>query len=167
MDREKFNLAKEACHRFMDNPSLEFFREKPFSIEDLKKKKKDLSLIVINSKIKNGKPDVVGAKLRKEFEQTEKIFSENDFVIQDSGFHIEGTSGVFWFYFDKTPLPLKKEHTGPPVNLKNYASAFRKKWKSVKIKDGRLVAEIKRKYIKPEKLLKKENIMLIRKPAQL
>ena len=155
LDRDKFNLAKEACHRFMDMPGIEFFKEKQFSIENLKEKKKDLKLIIAYSKIKNGKPDIIGAKLRKEFEQTGKIFAENDFVVQDSGFHIDPGSGVFWFYFDKTALSAKKEHAGPPANLKDHASAFKKKWKAVKIKDGRLVAEVKRKYIKPEELLKK------------
>lgn len=154
LDRENFNLAKEAAHQFMDNPSIIFFAEKKFSIEDLKRKKGDLKLIVIDTKTSKSKPDVAGAKLRKYFESIDRQFAENDFVVQDSGWHISESTAKFWFYFDKTVLQGKKEHIGPPVTMEKYAQIFRKKWKSVKISGGRLIAEIKRKHVKPEQLLK-------------
>lgn len=154
LDKEKFMLAKEACHKFLDNPHTGFFKGKKFSIEGLKKKKADLKLIIVNAKAKKGKPDVIGAKLRKKFELICKEFSENDFITQDSGWRIENDSAVFWFYFDKTPLPARKRHAGPPVKLREFAEAFRKKWKSAKTENGRLFVEIKRKYTKPEQLLK-------------
>ena len=153
-EKDKFMLAKEVCHKFLDKSSIEFFKEKEISVEQLKKKKQDLKLIIVNTKAKKGKPDVIGAKLRKEFEQLGKALAENDFVVQDSGWHIHGNGAMFWFYLDPTPLSAKKQHAGPPVKLKEFAKAFRKKWKSAKIKDGRLVAEIKRKYTTPEQLMK-------------
>lgn len=157
-EKDKFMLAKEVCHKFLDKPSTEFFKEKEISIESLKKKKQDMRLIVVHAKAQKGKPDVVGAKLRKEFEQLGKTLAENDFVVQDSGWHIHGDAAMFWFYLDPTPLSAKKQHSGPPVKLKEFAKAFRKKWKSVKIKDGWLVAEIKRKYTTPEQLMKQLKI---------
>lgn len=154
LDKENFNLAKDAVHKFLDNPSIVFFTEKKFSVEDLKRKKRDLKLIVIDAKTSKSKPDVAGAKLRKEFEAIERKLAENDLVVQDSGWHISENKAKFWFYFDKTALLGKKEHIGPPVALEKYAADFRKKWKSVRISNGRLVAEIKRIYTKPEQLLK-------------
>jgi len=150
-DQENFMLAKDICHRFFDNPSKEFFREKKFSVKALEKK--DLKLIVVSASVK-GKPDVSGAILRKKFEGMFGAFTMNDFVIQDSGKRIEGNSANFWFYFDKKPLPAKKLHEGPPVELEQNARAFRKKWKAAKVKNGRLVVEIKRSCTKPEQLVK-------------
>ncbi|MFH0868809.1 MAG: CCA tRNA nucleotidyltransferase [archaeon] len=153
-DHESFILAKEACHEFFDKPSPEFFKEKKFSVEELKKKKKELKLIVVDAARVSGKPDVIGAALRKKFEQLHSTFFADDFVVQDSGKLIENNSGKFWFYFEPNALPAKKLHIGPPVKFAENARAFRKKWKSAKVKDGRLMVEIKRKYVKPEQLLK-------------
>jgi len=155
LGKEKFLLAKAVSTRFLAKPNLEFFREKKISVADLEKKKKGFKLIVIESKPERGKPDVIGAKLLKKFEALGKILAENDFIEQDSGWWWpESGPALYWFYFDKKPLPTVREHIGPPVKLGKYAKDFKKKWKKTKVKDGRLVAYIRRKFVKPEDLLK-------------
>jgi len=155
LGEEKFFLAKNTCTKFLAKPSLRFFEEKKISVSDLEKKKKGFKLIVIESKPERGKPDVIGAKLLKKFEALGKILAENDFIEQDSGWWWpEHGPALYWFYFDKKSLPAIREHIGPPVKLGKYAKDFKRKWKKVKIKDGKLVAYIRRKFVRPEDLLK-------------
>jgi len=155
LDREKFLLAKKVCTQFLAKPNLEFFKEKKVSVAELEKKKDNLKLIVIEAKPKKGKPDVVGAALLKKFEALNISLAEHDFVTQDSGWWWpEHGAALYWFYFDRKPLPTTKEHSGPPVKMEKFAKQFRKKWKNVKAKNGRLVAQVKRKFTKPEDLLR-------------
>lgn len=155
LGEEKFFLAKNTCMKFLAKPSLRFFEEKKISVSDLEKKKNNFRLIVIEAKPERGKPDVIGAKLLKKFESLGNVLAENDFIEQDSGWWWpEHGSALYWFYFDKKSLPSTKDHPGPPVKLEKFAKDFKKKWKNIKVREGKLVAVVKRKYTKPEDLLK-------------
>ena len=155
LDKEKFLLAKTVSAQFLEKPSLAFFKEKPFSISDLKNKAKDLKLVVLLAKVQKGKPDIIGSALLKKFQEINAILKTYEFVAQDSGWHWpEKGSAHYWFYFDKTPLPATKIHFGPPVRLEKFAREFRKKWRKVKTKNGKLSVEVKRKYRLPEELFK-------------
>jgi tRNA nucleotidyltransferase (CCA-adding enzyme) len=156
VSQEKFGLLKDTCKNFLKNPSIEFFKEKSFTLKSLVAKKGKQSLIVFEVKIPTGKTDIVGAKMKSLFEILQKRFVEEDFKINQAGWYFAKIT-KFWFYFDKKPLPGKKLHFGPPINAdKKYILAFKRKWKGYKIKTFQKLyaVEIKRKYTKVEQLAK-------------
>ncbi len=164
LGKEKFLLAKSVSTKFLTRQTIEFFREKKITVTDLEKKKNNFKLIIIEAKPDRGKPDVIGARLLKKLEALGKTLAENDFVEQDSGWWWpESGPALYWFYFDRKPLPGVKEHLGPPVKLGKYAKDFKRKWKKTKVKNGKLVAYIRRKFVRPEDLLKS----IIRKDKNL
>ncbi len=152
---DKFQKLKETAGRFLRSPRPEFFTEKRFSTESLLKKRNNSKLVILNSKAGKGKPDVVGCALLAKFKKIKYGLELEDFKIRDSGWSWDSkTHAHYWFYFQKKKLPAMKQHLGPPAKLKEFANAFRKKWRTAKVVNGRLVAEIKRNYVAPEQLIK-------------
>ncbi len=152
---EKFSKLKIAAKKFLNKPSIEFFKEKEFDIKDLFKKKRKRKLIILTIKPDKGKSDVVGAKLLRKFQDLKKEFRKNDFEILESNWYWKpGKNAVSWFYFSKKSLPKIKYHPGPPVKMTKFAKHFRKKYKKTKTSKGRVFAILKRKYLKPEQLVK-------------
>ncbi|MGC8940560.1 MAG: CCA tRNA nucleotidyltransferase [Candidatus Nanoarchaeia archaeon] len=154
---EKFDKFRKAAREFLKNPSLNFFKIPKFSIKNVKKTCAGNKIIIFSCKTPKGKKDVVGAQMKKIFENLKKEFLSHDFEIITCDWEFDFTKHItyFWFCFPNKPLSKKKVLFGPPLHVsKEHINKFKQKWKNVKIEKERLVAEIKRKYLKPEQLAK-------------
>lgn len=160
--KEKFNKLVKVSKEYLKNPKDSFFEEKKIKIKDLKNTKN--KLIVLKSKPSKKRRDIAGAELLKRFHFVKKKLKENDFEIIDSGWEwYPEEKAVFWLYFPKKELPKTKKHLGPLLKSDNEdIQNFKKKWKDTKKNSSRYYTFLKRRYTKPEDLIKKiKNVKII------
>ena len=146
----------QAAQKFLHNPNEEAFEKKEITLEDLKKKAKDKTLILLEVKPLRGKEDVIGAKLVKALEYLRRQLMFEDFKVYDYNWKWD-KKALFWLILDKEELPEFKEHQGPKLEQKKHVENFKQKNKNYEIyeKDGRIYAKTPRTYRKPEELIKK------------
>jgi tRNA nucleotidyltransferase (CCA-adding enzyme) len=155
LSKEKFLLFKKKAKSFLKKPSIEFFQEKEFSLEDLKDRYKNKKIILLNILTLKEKEDVAGSKLLKAYNYIHKELRINEFTIKDSGWEWDKKSkALFWFVFDKGQLSKFIKRTGPPLKNKYHVKNFKKKYRSTFVEKNKVCANIKRKYRKPENLIK-------------
>lgn len=155
MSFEKFDQFRKACQVFLRKPAKSFFEKKEITIEELKKRAKGNKLIIAQVIPLDGKEDVVGSKLLKAFTFLHKRLPEKEFKVIESGWKWDKAFDcVFWFIFDKKPLPETETRIGPPSFAKEHIAIFKKKHKNVYLKNRRYYAKVKRTYRTPEQLLK-------------
>jgi len=148
---ENFDKFRKSCRKFLKKPSKRFFEKKEFSIEKIKKKgKKTVFIEVVPVK---GKKDVVGCKLVKALVLFNKKLVEGGFKVFEHGWDWD-KKVIFYFVLDKKILAEKVERTGPPLRAKEHVAAFKKKYKKTFVKKGRIFASDKRRFRKPEVLVK-------------
>ncbi len=157
---EKFRLFVLAARKFLKKPSLDFFVERRFELNNLKvlANKKNLYLIIAKIIPFDGKEDVVGSKLLKAFEYLCMNLVEYGFKLKGKGWWWDkAKEAYFWFMFKEVPLPKEKKLAGPPIRMKREVENFRRAHKRAKffIKGGRIYAVVKRSFVKPEQLLAK------------
>ncbi|RLE44686.1 hypothetical protein DRJ16_01630, partial [Candidatus Woesearchaeota archaeon] len=155
---EKFRLFVLAARKFLRKPSLDFFIEKRFEVDEIKMlaDKKRLYLVVVKAVPQKGKEDVVGSKLLKAFEYFCGKFTEHGFDLKEKGWWWDkAENAYFWFMFKNVPLPNEKKLVGPPVKMKEEVKNFKKAHKGARffIDNGRIFAVVKRTFVKPEQLL--------------
>jgi len=150
LSSEKYRLFINACNNFLRRPSNNFFIEKKFDENLLFEKNLDKKIVKITAKPLDGKKDVVGAKLLKCFNYIKKQLELNEFKIWKSEWHWDNEA-KFYFVFEKKELSKIKKHYGPPINEKEHAKGFIKKWGKQNVKkEGRLLYVcIKRQFLKP------------------
>lgn len=152
---EKYEKFRKAAKGFLKNPSKSFFIKHEPTIDEIKKKAKGKRLIILNVEALRGKEDIVGAKLLKGFEYLKKSFIKHDFKLINAGWSWDKKiKSMFWFVLDKKSLSQTTIRKGPPLSDKKNASKFKRKHKKATIKGNKLYAKIKRKYRKPEDLIK-------------
>jgi tRNA nucleotidyltransferase (CCA-adding enzyme) len=155
LSKEKYDLFKIACRKFIKNPSEDFFTAKEITIDELKKKAGANKLICLEVEPDKGKVDVIGSRLLKAFEFIGKKFSDNDFGIVNQGWKWnKSKNALFWYIIETKELSEFVKWAGPPVKAKQFAESFRKAHKNEKVfeEKGRLFANVKRKFTIPEKL---------------
>ncbi|MBI2654569.1 CCA tRNA nucleotidyltransferase [Candidatus Woesearchaeota archaeon] len=151
---EKFEVFKKAARGFLRHPSKEFFVKKDILQEFLKQKSNNKKIIVKATPL-TGKIDVVGGKLLKIYEFLNEEFKKHNFKIINSNWEWNKKDDAsFYFLFDKKPLPKTTEIEGPPIKIKQHADNFRKRHKRTFIKNNKVYATEKRKFILPEQLSK-------------
>jgi len=151
LNRQKFEDFKEACKKFLQQPSKEFFKVKGISKKDVESTlKKDQELFFIEANPLKGKKDVIGAKLLKVYEFIKRSIKKNDFKITESEWEFK-EKGIFYFIVKKEVLSEKVVVRGPPLSKKEGVKRFKAKHKKTFVKGDRVFAEEKRKYrtIKP------------------
>lgn len=156
VSREKFDILKNKAREFLRSPSPEFFIVKKIDVKAVKAKAKTGKdwLIMLKAKPLEGNEDVVGTKVLKCFEHIENNLKKNDFKIIESGWEFEPDKSLLYYIVKKEKLSDKVTLYGPPLREKTDAARFRQKHKKIIIKNNRLYAEEKRKYLIPEKLVK-------------
>lgn len=160
--KEKFEILIKSAKKYLKNPKDSFFEEQRITLEDLKNTKN--KLIVLESKPNKKRKDIAGSQLLKRFQTIKRKLKENDFKILDSGWQwYPKEKAIFWFYFPKKELSEIKKHLGPPLKIdKESIKKFKNKWKDVKKDSSRYYTFVKRKYTKPEDLIKKiKNVKII------
>jgi len=157
---EKFRLFVSAAKRFLEKPSLDFFIERRFELDKLRTlaNRRKLYLLVAKAVPLEGKEDVVGSKLLKAFEYLSAKFVDRGFKLKEKGWWWDkAKEAYFWFMFSEIPLSAEEELVGPPIGMKLRVEEFKKAHKGAKffIRNGRIYAVVKRRYVKPEQLLVK------------
>ncbi|MBN2052910.1 CCA tRNA nucleotidyltransferase [Candidatus Woesearchaeota archaeon] len=152
--KDKFEVFKQKARMFLEKPNEDFFVIKKIDIKAIKAKAKNEWLIVLKAKPLKGNEDVVGTKVMKCFEHIEKHLKMNDFNILESNWEFEPYNSLMYFILKKEKLSDKILMYGPPIKQKKDATRFKAKHKKVIVKGNRLFAEEKRKYNKPEQLVK-------------
>ena len=117
--------------------------------------KKGNKLIIVKSKPLIGKVDVVGSKLLKIYEFLKEKLQKHDFKVLKTDWEWDKKSdAIFYFLFDKKPLPSNIEVEGPPLRIKQHVENFKKTHKKIFVKSGKIFSIEKRKFALPENLLK-------------
>ncbi len=149
LSEEKYLCFIKACKDFLRKPSTDFFTAKSFDLAEIKKIK---NVIIAEAAALEGKADIAGTKLLKAFEYlTEQL---REFGVRKKGWHWDDTA-YFWFVLGKTDLEPYEIREGPPTRLSTHAEIFRKKYRKVFEKRGRLYAKIPRTERNPASVLKK------------
>ena len=155
LDKEKFIQFKEASKKFLKKPDKSFFTKKELDIQQLKKKAKANTLILLEAKASGSKEDIIGCKLLKVFTYLHNQLTFNDFIIKNNGWDFDRKNkAILWYIIDKKKLTETKKVVGPPVKSKYHAKRFRQKHKNAFTEKGKLCAHIKRKYREPSALIK-------------
>jgi tRNA nucleotidyltransferase (CCA-adding enzyme) len=154
LSKEKFDIFKLKCKEFLKKPSKKLFEKKTIDVGKLGKKAKNKKLVLLDAAAKQGKEDVVGAKLLKALEHIKKELIFNGFTVLDYNWEwSKGKKALFYFILDKKALSKIKVQTGPPLKAKSNVVLFRKKHKNVFVKNGRTYAKVNRKFTKAEELI--------------
>jgi tRNA nucleotidyltransferase (CCA-adding enzyme) len=155
LSKDAFKKLKGAASQFTKKPSKDFFTKKINSKEDLlRKKPKNCMLLIVEIEPQRGKHDVVGAAILGKYEILKRAISENNFCSKEnSWFWEKGEKGVLWFFISRE-LPEKMEiRRGPSIKDAIHPERFRKKHKSTFVKNGRLYAKVRRKFLTPKELI--------------
>lgn len=152
LNKQMFELFVEKAKNFLKKPGKEFFEYRGIDYPLLKKQGK---VYAIKANVPQGKEDPVGAKLLKAHEFiSEKL---KGFEVKDKGWQWnKGKNAEFWYVLGKERLPEAFETPGPPMNIKEHTSKFRKKHKKIFVRKGRLYAITKYKYRDVNEYLEKE-----------
>ncbi len=141
LSSEKFEIFKKASKAFLSKPSERFFEKSKFDeeriISESKRGKKSLYAVrAFSDKIKE---DISGSKLLKLHNLLKLEFKKRGYEVRDYwNFSDKKASSYFKIY----GTPKKILHKGPPTNMKENVSAFKKKWKKTFFKEGNIFAEI-------------------------
>ncbi len=155
LSREKFNEFIGLCKKYLKNPHEEFFIEKKFNLQELKKKYSKDEIILFDVKELKGKQDVVGSKLLKVFNYiNDKIIKEGWKIKENNWFWDK--KAIFYYIIEKKELSKEIIHYGPPKKLKENADKFKQKWKKYKIFEDnyKVYIKLKRKFIKLKPFVK-------------
>jgi tRNA nucleotidyltransferase (CCA-adding enzyme) len=143
---EKFKLFSKKAREYLKKPTKEFFELTLIKLSELEKKakKKKCSLVYIECVPLEGKRDVVGAKLRKVFDDIKTKLQ--DFSLKEADWQWEEQNAKLYLLLKNKKTSLFKIRDGPPTSLKDHVTVFRKKNAEVFEKSGKLYAKVKVKY---------------------
>ncbi len=165
VSKEKYDLFIKACKEYSKKPRITFFfpeKTKPWTLKKIKEQIKKQNHRYIG--ITLTKPDVIPENLYPQIRKATRSIREscerNNFKIYKTAFHLENKKILIIIETEKQPLPKTMIHVGPPVELKENAEDFIKKWENNKRivkkpykKNGKFYVEIKREYIQLNKYL--------------
>ncbi len=152
---ENFKILISSAKKFLKSPGPKYFEPKIVTIQSIKEKFKKKNLHIITAAPDKGKDDIEGSKLLKCFRFLERSLINNDFTIKDKGwFWDRKNDALFWFTIKEDTLPKIKEWKGPPVEMKDFVSDFKKIYKETYVKDKTIYAKVERKYPSALALLK-------------
>lgn len=158
LSREKYLAFKQTAFDFLKDASMARFEKKKLTagyFKELSLENKDSYVFVIDAVGQEGKEDVIGCQLLKVFEHIGLRINENDFKLVSSGWNFDRVSKAkMWFVVSSVQLSPLKIQMGPPLEKKKDILRFREKHDVTFEQDRRLYAEVPRKFIKPEELLK-------------
>lgn len=155
LSMEKFEAFKNAAKEFLKKPSKEFFEKKELMPAFLRHKTIGRKLIIAKIRPLTGKADVVGTRLLKIYDFLKQQLQKNDFKIIKTDWEWDKKNAAsFYFLFSKKKLPKNEEIEGPPLRIKEHAENFKKMHKKTFVKSNKVFAVEKRKFVKPEDLLK-------------
>ena len=137
LSEETFRKFQKACRDFLKNPSLRHFDEKVLDIEKIKKdaKRKKYEFILLEAKTNKQEGDVAGSKLGK-FHNHLAHEIEKFFEVKGKGFEYGGKKSARYFFVVKKKKELLIK--GPIVSQKEHVKKFKKKYKKIFTKKGKI-----------------------------
>jgi tRNA nucleotidyltransferase (CCA-adding enzyme) len=152
---DTFNRTIAVAKAYLKAPGPTSFEKEHLTEALLREKAGANRLIILNLALKKAKLDVNGARIVKALEFISAQLAEKGFRLIAKGWDWDKTQkALIWLILDKAPLAKTKIHAGPPVNMPDHAAAFKKAYKKTYVQDGKLFAEISRRYTLPEELVK-------------
>ncbi len=142
LSEEKFWAFVTACKRFLQQPSAEFFVQKPVDVEALRERG---IVVIVKAVPLRRKEDVAGAKALKAFHFLRKQMTLHEFLLHDS-FFAHGHLTTFYFVVDSRPLSEYVAVVGPPVAYKEHFRAFLQKHPQADIEGQRAAAHVRREF---------------------
>ncbi len=140
VSEETYHAFIRACREFLKKPGKEFFIYKQLSIEEIRKNRYH---IIFDVGTAHGKEDIIGAKLIKAYETITKELEEFG-IIKKGWWWDRDSKAYFWYVFTRDKLAPSIEREGPPVDMKKFATIFRKKYRKTHVRNGRLYATVPR-----------------------
>ena len=130
----------------MKNPSIRYFENEKIDFDKMD--------VVVEADSLKGKDDVVGAKLLKLFNFLSKKIAKEGFIIKKKGWVWEkGKKAYFYFSVPKDADKIKVVE-GPSVKFKEHVIQFKNKHKDNFIKNRKVYARDKRKFVKAKEFVK-------------
>ncbi len=166
LSQEKLDLFREAAKAWLKRPEQAFFDVVVSSEQTVtgwfewERKKNRFGakprLFLIRTDAADGKDDIVATKLKMAHEYLLRQAALQGFEPLGQGWEYDRKkrSGLHWLVFADETLPATREFDGPPLRATKDVTAFRKKHRDAREKDGRLVATVQRKFRTPEEFLK-------------
>jgi tRNA nucleotidyltransferase (CCA-adding enzyme) len=140
LNKETFERFKEVAREFLKKPSENFFYDRGFDEERIKKKAKNKEYLHLVLATNRQEGDIAGTKMKKFSELLEKIFGEY-FVIIEKDFLYPGEGNSADFYL---ALASKKEilRAGPPLDKKENVKRFKEVNKKTLIRGNAIYSKI-------------------------
>ncbi len=139
---ETFNRFKESAREFLKRPSISYFSEKKFDVNEMKKEAKrskaELLHFIISTEKQSG--DIAGTKMKK-FTNFVVCEIEQYFEIKRKEFIYNNKQEANVYFILKSKGEIVR--IGPPSKMKDACAAFKKANKNVFEKNGNLHATIK------------------------
>lgn len=137
LSRETFRKFQKSCRDFLKNPSIGKFEEKVLDIEKIKKdaKKKKFEFILLEAKTNKQEGDVAGSKLGKFYNHLKSEISRF-FDVKGSGFEYNDKKSARYFFVVKKKKELLIK--GPMTSQEKHVKKFKKKYKNVFTKKGKI-----------------------------
>jgi len=141
LSEETFRNFRKSCADFLKNPSIDFFRQKSFNIENIKKNANSKGYEFVFLKLITNKQegDIAGSKLLKFYRHLNSELS-GFFDIKAKGFEYskEKTARAFIVGKKKKDILVK----GPEIKDKNNLDKFKAKHRMIFIKNNRIYAKL-------------------------
>ncbi|MFP4568057.1 MAG: nucleotidyltransferase domain-containing protein [Candidatus Woesearchaeota archaeon] len=152
LSHECFNTFVMRAKEFLKDPNKEFFIKKSAK-ELITQNKESGELFELTIKPQKNSKDIAGAKVLKALEHIIYELKNKDFKIKQFEWDFDSNAKAY-ILLDDEELQEKKFIQGPPLTSKKHCESFNAKHKETFEKKGFLCANIKRKYTKPEQLIK-------------
>lgn len=153
LSEKNFEIFKQKCKDFMKRPSEDYFRIRKMGLKELKKDAGKNYLVTYEAVPVEDKRDIAGCKIVKSHENIVRIFKQNGFEVVSSGWQWNDKA-IMWYNINKKKIDEYYVREGPDATSVPNAEDFRKVHKNTFIKNGRLYAKIKRKYVNASELAK-------------
>jgi len=162
MSQEKFDLFRDRCHEFLRAPKEDFFFRRKSELHEINALVNTFpksQVIIVKAAAKPGREDACGCALLKLHTTIVSELEKTGFTVfhKDWEFDKDNLTALMWFVVDGSELKKMKIHEGPPITMQKAVDEFKKKYSVIFEQDGRICAEVPRKFTKA--LLLVENIV--------
>lgn len=149
LGQKSYNKLIKKAKELIKDPDKHFFENETISKELINKKYPNNTIIKINILTKEGKTDIVGAKLVKALEFIERRLTEEGFNILETEWNWNKENDAQLYIVSKTE-DIEKEflRKGPSTDMTKAVTAFKEKNQNFEIikKENILYVKLNRKY---------------------
>jgi tRNA nucleotidyltransferase (CCA-adding enzyme) len=117
--------------RFLDEPSIEFFRDQTPTIQDIRTRSRRRGTKLFTRRLKaKGISNIFFAKLAKNLARIKSRCEANGFAVYDYGFVEAKKHADIYFEFSTLKTCRTRRHFGPPLHVDEHINDFIQKWES-------------------------------------